>query len=117
MFFQGHNTAAVGGLHQGFTVFSDNEIVAIRGKGGWAQLSYLTTKRLSFNIYGGQESDRAADLRAGDIQRNFIYAGNLIYRLGSNVLLGLEASQVRTSYFNAPQRLNNHYDVALGYLF
>ena len=49
--------------------------------------------------------------------RNLAYAGNLIYRLGPNVLLGLEASQARTNYFLRPNRLNNHYDLALGYLF
>jgi hypothetical protein len=69
------------------------------------------------NIYGGQESDRRADLLSGQIQRNLSYAGNAIYRLGPNVLLGLEASQVRTDYVSASSRLNNHYDLAVGYLF
>ncbi len=53
----------------------------------------------------------------GQITRNFAYAGNAIYKLGSNVLLGLEASQVRTNYLQQPNRLVNHYDLALGYLF
>ena len=116
-FFNGQNAAGLGGLHQGFTVFGDNRVRAIRATGGWAQLSYLATKRLSFNLQGGQESDRGTDLRPGDIHRNLMYAGNAIYRLGPNVLLGLEASQVRTSYILGPSRLNNHYDLALGYLF
>jgi hypothetical protein len=46
-----------------------------------------------------------------------MYAGNAIYRLGSNVLLGAEVSQVRTNYFLLPSRLNNHYDLSLAYLF
>ncbi len=117
MFFQGQNAAGIGALHQGFTVFSDQRVAAIHATGGWAQLSYLATKRLSFNLYGGQESDRARDLLAGDVHRNLIYAANLIYRLGTNVLLGAEASQVRTNYFQLPNRLNNHYDLAVGYLF
>jgi len=31
--------------------------------------------------------------------------------------LGIEASQVRTAYIGRGVRLNNHYDLALGYLF
>src|SRR5207249_11829972 len=117
MFFHGQNAAGLGGLRQGFTVFDESREVAIGTDGGWAQLSLQAAKRLSFNLYGGQESDRASDLLAGDIRRNLAYAGNLIYRLGPNVLLGLEASQARTNYFLRPNRLNNHYDLALAYLF
>jgi hypothetical protein len=117
MFFQGRNAAGLGGLNQGFTIFSDEQIVGIGAAGGWAQLSYLVTNRLSFNLYGGQESDRSADLLTGDIRRNLTYAANVIYHLGPNVLLGLEASQARTNYFLLTNRLNNHYDLAVGYLF
>jgi hypothetical protein len=117
MFFHGENAAGIGALRQGFTVFPGGRDVAIGVSGGWAQLSLQATRRLSLNIYGGQESDRTKDLLAGDISRNLAYAGNVIYRLGPNVLLGLEASQVRTNYFHRPNRLNNHYDLAVGYLF
>jgi hypothetical protein len=116
-FFHGQNAAGVGGLRQGFTVFSDSREVAIATTGGWAQLSLQASKPLSLNLYGGQESDRPSELLAGDIRRNLAYAANLMYRLGPNVLLGLEASQVRTNYFLRPNRLNNHYDLALAYLF
>ncbi len=116
MFFQGKNAAGVGGLRQGFTIF-DDQPVAIGAAGGWAQLSILATQRLSFNIYGGQESDRGVDLLTGDIHRNLVYAGNLIYKLGPNVLLGLEASQLRTNYYLSQRLLNNHYDLALAYQF
>ena len=117
MFFHGENTAGIGGLRQGVTIFPDNRAVPVAAAGGWGQLSFLATKRLSVNIYGGQESDRTTDLLTGDVRRNLAYAGNLIYRMGSNVLLGLEASQLRTSYFRTAARLNNHYDLALAYLF
>jgi len=116
-FFHGQNAAGVGGLRQGFTVVGDDRFTAVRASGGWAQLSYLATQRLTFNAYGGQESNHAADLLAGQIARNFVYAGNLQYRLGSNVLLGLETNQVRTTYVGGLLRLLNHYDLALAYLF
>jgi hypothetical protein len=117
MFFTGENDAGLGGLRQGFTIFNDIRAVSIGANGGWAQFSYLATKRLTFNLFGGEENDRAADLMGGDIHTNFMYAGNAIYRLGSNVLLGAEVSQVRTNYFLLPSRLNNHYDLSLAYLF
>jgi hypothetical protein len=117
MFFTGENAAGLGGLRQGFTIFNDIRAVPVGTQGGWAQLSYLATKRLTFNIFGGRENDNAADLLSGDVHSNFMYAGNAIYRLGSNVLLGAEVSQVRTNYFLLPSRLNNHYDLSLAYLF
>jgi hypothetical protein len=117
MFFTGENAAGLGGLRQGFTIFNDLRAVPIGTTGGWAQFSYLATKRLTFNIFSGQENDRAADLLSGDIHRNFMYAGNAIYRLGSNVLIGMEVSQLRTNYFLLPSKLNNHYDLSLAYLF
>jgi hypothetical protein len=116
MFFQGKNAAGVGGLRQGFTIFGEQP-VAIATAGGWAQLSIFATKRLSFNTYAGQESDRGSDLMTGDIHRNLVYAGNIIYKLAPNVLLGLEASQLRTNYYLTQHLLNNHYDLALAYLF
>jgi hypothetical protein len=117
MFFTGENASVIGGLRGGFTVFPSNVIQAVGTIGGWAQLSYLATSRLTFNIYGGQEGHKAGDLLAGEITRNLAYAGNAIYKFGSNVLLGVEASQVRTNYLQQSNRLVNHYDLALGYLF
>lgn len=117
MFFTGENAAGLGGLRQGFTIFNDLRAVSIGANGGWTQFSYLVSKRLTFNFFGGEENDRLADLLSGDIHRNLMYGGNAIYRLGSNVLLGAEISQVRTDYFLLPSRLNNHYDLAVGYLF
>ena len=117
MFFTGENAAGLGGLRQGFSIINDIRAVPIGTTGGWAQFSYFATKRLTFNIFSGEENDNLADLLSGDIHRNFMYAGNAIYRLGSNVLLGAEVSQVRTNYFLLPSRLNNHYDLSLAYLF
>ena len=117
MFFTGENTAGLGGLRQGFTIFNDSRAVPIGANGGWMQLSYLLTKRLTFNFFAGEENDRAADLLSGDIHNNLMYGANAIYRLGPNVLLGAEVSQARTNYFLLPSRLNNHYDLAVAYLF
>ena len=116
-YFHGRNAAGVGGLRQGFTFAGINQFTAVHTSGGWAQVSFLATKRLTFNSYGGQESDHTADLLAGQISRNFVYAVNSQYRLGPNILLGLEVSQARTAYTGGRIRLLNHYDLALAYLF
>lgn len=117
MFFTGQNASGIGALPDGFTLFSPYRITAVATTGGWTQLSFLATQRLTFNIFGGQESHSPVDLLAGEITRNFEYAGNAIYKLGSNVVLGIEAAQVRTSFLQQSGQLVNHYDAALGYLF
>ena len=116
-YFHGRNAAGIGGLRQGFNFFDENHFTAVRTSGGWAQVSFLATKRLTFNSYAGQESNHTADLLAGQISRNFVYAVNSQYRLGPNILLGLEVSQARTAYTGGRIRLLNHYDLALAYLF
>jgi hypothetical protein len=118
MFFGGKNTAGIGGLRQGFTIFEhDDRAVPVRAAGGWAQVSYQATSRLSFQVHSGQESNRAADLLFGGITRNLAYAGNIQYRVASNVVVAIEASQVRTKRVDTQGQLNNHYDFALAYLF
>ena len=117
MFFNGENAAGIGALRQGFTVFSNGIIRPVGTAGGWTQLSYFLTNRITLNVYGGQESNRPSDLLGGQITRNLAYAGNISYRLAPNILLGVEASQVRTKYLDLLSRRANHYDLSLAYLF
>ena len=92
-------------------------MIPVHVTGMWGQFTYFTTPKLSFHSYGGAELNRAADLLPGSIRQNMTYAGNLIYKLAPNVLVAIEASQNRTLYINNGLRLNNHYDLALAYLF
>jgi hypothetical protein len=116
-FFTGRNTGHLGGLPQGFTVFNGQYAIAVHSKGGWAQLAIPATSRLTFHIFSGLEDDRDADLVAGAISRNWLFGANLFYHLAPNVLAGVEASQARTAYLGLGNILNNHYDLALAYLF
>lgn len=116
MFFDGRNIAGLGSLRQGYSFFGDT-IVPIHAIGGWAQVSMPVTPRITFNVYSGEEADRASDLTAGAIGRNLVTAANLFYRFAPNVLGSFEASQTRTTYISIGNRLNNHYDLALAYLF
>jgi hypothetical protein len=117
MLFTGQNTANLGTLRQGFTIIGLRQVVPIRSIGGWGQISYAATPRLTFNIYGGQHDDRNRDLRGRGIAKNFVYSANTFYRIAPNVILGLEVMQIRTTYFETGVRLNNHYDLALAYQF
>ncbi|MEO8025714.1 MAG: hypothetical protein ABI823_04550 [Bryobacteraceae bacterium] len=117
MFFEGENVSGLGSLRQSVTSFPDDTFRSVRAYGGWAQASFRANRRLTFNLYGGQQDDRNQDLLKGGIGKNQMYAINAIYRLGSNVLTSIEASQVRTTYLGLGTRLNPHYDLAIAYLF
>jgi hypothetical protein len=115
-YFRGENVGVVGALRQGVT-FVDYRARSVASQGGWAQLGFRATSRLSFNVYSGQQDDRDSDLLSGGIGKNFVYAGNAMYRLGTNLLASFELSQTRTTYLGTGRRLNPHYDLALAYLF
>ncbi len=115
--FHGENLGVVGGLQQGIAANTWDVLHAVRGSGGWAQLKYLATPRLSFDLYGGQEDDRNRDLAPGGISKNQTYAVNAIYRVMSNVLASFEYAYLRSTYLGGGVRSNPHYDVAFAYLF
>ncbi|HZT32142.1 MAG TPA: hypothetical protein VFA33_19795 [Bryobacteraceae bacterium] len=117
--YSGQNVAhlGTGAIRQGFVVFGDGNVRPVHGKGGWAQLTWLATRRLSFNLFAGRQDDRNRDLLQGWIGYNQAYGANFFYRLAPNVLMSLETSQVRTSYIGGNLLRNNHYDLALAYLF
>ena len=116
--FKGSNVGhlGTGGLGRSFNVYG-RYVSPIHSMGGWTQLSWRPFPRANFNFFTGQHDDRDRDLYYGRIAKNLAYGANLIYRLAPNVLLGLEAAQVRSRYIGQPTRRNNHYDLALAYLF
>jgi len=119
VFFTGQNVAhfGTGGLRQGYTAFADSQVIPIHSQGGWLQLSIPATSRLTFNLFSGLHDDRNRDLLAGRIGRNLAFGGNVFYRIAPNVIVALEASQFRTHYLGSGTLLNNHYDLAVAYLF
>jgi hypothetical protein len=116
MFYHGRNVAVLGALRQGFTVLNGRWL-SVPSTGGWAQLRFLLTPRLSFNIYGGQQDDKNSDLVFGNIVKNQAYFSNVMYRFAPNVMVSLEGGQVRTTYDGTGNRFNDHYDLAIAYLF
>jgi hypothetical protein len=116
MFFKGQNVANLGALPQGFTI-RNRTILPVHSTGGWAQIRVPVTQRVSFNLYGGQQDDQRFELGYGNIGKNQAYFGNVMYRIAPNVIVSLEGGQVRTTYIGMGNRLNNHYDLSVAYLF
>ena len=115
-FFYGENSGVISGLRQGVNIVN-GVASAVHTMGGWAQLKVRITPRASFNFYGGQEDPRNRDLMTGQIAKNQAYAGNIMYRFGSNILGSVESSWVRTTYITSGTRIFPHYDLAIAYLF
>ena len=118
-YYNGENVAhlGTGGAGQGFAVAGAQQVQPLHSQGAWTQLTYDATQRLSFHIFSGRQDSRNRVLPLGQIGINLAYGANFFYRMAPNVIVSLEASQVRTNYIGMGQRLNNHYDLALAYLF
>ena len=116
-FFRGSNVTNIGGIGQGFSIMSDQYITAVHADGGWGQFAFLLTPRLTLNLFGGEQQNRGSDLGTGGIAKNGAFAANLMYRLAPNVIVSFESGQVRTDRLGVGNRLNNHHDLAVAYLF
>lgn len=118
-YYKGQNLAhlGTGGAGQGFVVAGAQHVQPLHSEGGWAQLTFDATQRLSFHAFSGRQDNRDSILPTGQIGINLAYGANFFFRMAPNVIVSLEASQVRTAYLGLGHRLNNHYDLALAYLF
>ncbi len=116
-FYTGQNVAGLGSLGNGFLISPSGNVRPVDSTGGWAQAAFPVTSRLTLNIFSGIENDHRSYLSAYSIVHNWDYAANLIYHLGPNVVVGLEALQMRTRYYSGTSGIQNHYDLAIGYLF
>jgi hypothetical protein len=115
--YKGQNVANLGALGNGFTILENDTVRPVHSSGGWTQVSVPVTNRLTLNLFGGMEDDRAAYSAAYGIVRDVNYASNFMYHLGPNVVVSLEALQMRARSFSGTSEIRNHYDLALGYLF
>ena len=114
--FNGHDVGGLGAL-PGFNILPADRVIPVHSHGEWGQIAVFPAARLSAHIYAGEQYNRASEIAAYSVRRNFIYAGNIMYKIAPNVMAALEAAQTRTEYFGSLLRLNNHYDLALAYLF
>jgi len=116
-FYDGENIAGLGTIGPGYFAWGPEIVRPVPSIGGWTQLAWLATPKLTFHLIAGQHNNQASDVAGGLIYKNQGYAANLVYRLAPNVLFSLEGMQLRTSYMGSGTRLNNHYDLGVAYLF
>ncbi len=118
-FFTGQNVAPLGTgeIRQGFLALGPGHARAVHSRGGWGQLAWRPHPRLWFNLFSGAQDDWDRDLTTGAIGRNLQFGANVFYRVAANMLASFEASQIRTTYIPSLTLRNNHYDLALAYLF
>jgi hypothetical protein len=114
--FNGEDVGGLGAL-PGFDILPSDAVIPVHSHGEWGQVALFPAPRFSFHLYLGEQSNRPSDVAPYTIQRNFVYAANVMYKLAPNVVAALEAAQARTEYLGSMLRLNNHYDLALAYLF
>jgi hypothetical protein len=115
-FYRGQNLSTFGG-GAGITLFPSGTLQGIHQTSGWVQTSFRLTQRLKLNGFAGEQSDRASDLGPAALRSNLAWGGNLMYHIAPNVIASIEALQLRTKYTNIGLRLNDHYDLAIAYLF
>ena len=117
-FYKGQNVAHAGQRNPtGLYTLTTGRPDAVDSIGGWGQFTVHAAPRIDLHLFTGQQDDQDRELSAGRIGKNLLYGGNLYYRLAPNVILGLEATQLRTKYIGQGFRINNHYDLALAYHF
>jgi hypothetical protein len=117
VFYSGTNVAHLGsGTRQGFAIVKGSPY-AVASRGGWGQFTIHALPRLDLHFFTGQVDDANSDLVSGGIGKNLLFGANAFFRVAPSVLVGLEASQLRTVYLGQGVRINNHYDLALAYLF
>ncbi|MCC6293597.1 MAG: hypothetical protein IT164_13180 [Bryobacterales bacterium] len=114
--YGGQNLHHFGAFRQGWAV-TPTGAHAIHTRGGWAQLSVPFHPRVSLNLIAGAMDDRNRDLTAAMIASNRNAAANLIFRIAPNVLVALEAMQIRTLYLNGGLSRNPRYDLSIAYQF
>lgn len=112
----GQNFANLGGIGPGAQRIG-TVLVPVHGSAGWAQLSFPVTSRLTFDIYSGRQVNRGRDLTAYQIARTFDIAGNILYRLAPNIVLGVEAARDNAEYLKGTEVIGNRIDATVAYLF
>jgi cell division protein FtsB len=113
----GKNIHHFGSMRQGITLLPSGRIIPVESKGGWAQVAFPFTPRVTLNLFGGIHDDRNRDLAVNNIGVNRTSALNVMYRIAPNVILTLEGMQIRTTYVGSGNRKNNRYDLSVAYLF
>ena len=91
--------------------------IGVRAAGGWAQVQYQFTPKLS--VAGGYALDDTfnQDLSTGFRSRNDAVQGNVLYTIGPRLQLGLEVSRWHTRWVGLPDGSVIRIEPAIIYVF
>lgn len=114
--FYGQALAGLGGGGIGKNFASDS-IAPLKTVGGWAQLNYRVSPRLTVGAgYGLDDPDDAQLTGPGVRLQNVTQAAHLQWRPAGPVIIGFEYRTVRTRY-DASDYPNRHLNLAFGFEF
>jgi hypothetical protein len=91
--------------------------VPVARRGGWAQLTFLPTSRLTVTLQAGVDNANNDYLLTTSLTKNRALVFNTFYRLAPNVLWGFELGHVRTTFKDGQQPSYTHHDIHVAYLF
>ncbi|MFH1262935.1 MAG: hypothetical protein V1495_05780 [Pseudomonadota bacterium] len=109
--FLGSNLDAYyGGILQGINAVTGHTIKAM---GGWGELTFLSTEKLTFHLGAGVDHPFRDNLNDGDRSQNLAVFGNVYYDFLSYLTLAFEYSHYRTFYKNGPHGDDNRFHTAM----
>lgn len=113
--FMGSNLDSFwGGIGQGINTTLGREI---DGVGGWSQLQFNPTDKVSINIGYSVDDPDDDDLSFGARSKNESYLANFYYSFSPSLIWGIEYFKGETAYKGQGTSSNNHFQSSLIYKF
>lgn len=103
-----------GGIGQGVNMALGREIEA---QGGWAQLLYDPTDKLSFGLGYSVDDPKDEDVAEGKPSKNESIFGNVAYKVTAAVTALAEYAHMTTDYLGRDDAQNDRVQVAMKYAF
>jgi hypothetical protein len=100
-----------------FQTFNPKRGIAIRGTGGWAELTYNITGKWQLNGGYGRDDPYNRDLSGGQRSLNVMAFGNVFYRITPRLWVALEYSRWETRWVALPTGSANRFEPAVMFIF
>lgn len=91
--------------------------VPVARRGGWSQLTFLPTSRLTAIVQFGVDKATNDYLLPTSLTKNRARIFSIFYRLAPNVLWGFELGQIRTTFKDGQSPSYTHHDIHVAYQF
>ena len=103
-----------GGIGQGVNATLGEEV---ESSGGWAQLLYDPTDKISIGLGYSVDDPDDEDLNAGQRSKNEMYLANVAYKFTAALTAMAEYSQMTTDYLERDDATNDRVQLAMKYAF